>query len=84
MKAYLGVWAALLGLLALTLGSSYVSLGGFNTTVNLAVACAKAALVALFFMKLRTSGTLVRFAAGIGVVWFLILVGLSATDFFTR
>jgi cytochrome c oxidase subunit 4 len=84
MKAYLGVWAALLALLALTLGSSYISLGGFNTTVNLAIACAKAALVAVFFMNLRNSDTLVRFAAGIGVVWFLILVGLSLTDFLAR
>jgi cytochrome c oxidase subunit IV len=84
MKAYLGVWAALLALLALTLGSSYISLGGFNTTVNLAIAGAKAALVALFFMKLRASGNLVRFAAGIGVVWFLILAGLSLTDFLAR
>jgi cytochrome c oxidase subunit 4 len=84
MKTYLGVWGALLALLALTLGSSYVSLGGFNGTLNLAIAAAKAALVALFFMKLRKSDTLVRFAAGIGVVWFLILVGLSLTDFLAR
>jgi cytochrome c oxidase subunit 4 len=84
MKLDLGVWAALLALLALTLGSSYVPLAGFNMTVNLAVACAKATLVALFFMKLRASDALVRFAAGIGVVWFLILVGLSLTDFLTR
>jgi cytochrome c oxidase subunit 4 len=84
MKLYLGVWLALLVLLALTIGSSYVPLGGLNTTVNLAVACAKATLVALFFMKLRASDALVRFAAGIGLVWFLILVGLSLTDFLAR
>jgi cytochrome c oxidase subunit 4 len=84
MKAYVGVWAALLVLLALTLGSSYISLAGFNTTVNLAIAGAKATLVALVFMNLRASDTLVRFAAGIGVVWFLILVGLSLTDFLAR
>jgi cytochrome c oxidase subunit 4 len=84
VKAYIGVWLALLALLALTLGSSYIPLGGLNSTANLAIAGAKAALVALFFMKLRTSDTLVRFAAGIGVIWFLILAGLSLTDFLTR
>jgi cytochrome c oxidase subunit 4 len=78
------VWIALMALLALTLASSYVSLGGFNTAVNVAIACCKAGLVALFFMKLRSSDGVVRFAAGIGVVWFLILVGLSLTDLFKR
>jgi cytochrome c oxidase subunit 4 len=83
-STYVGVWLALLALLALTLGSSYVPLHGFNAAVNVAISCVKAALVAFFFMKLRSSDSVVRFAAGIGVVWFLILLGLSLTDVSTR
>jgi cytochrome c oxidase subunit 4 len=84
ISTYVKVWVALIVLLALTLASSYVPLKGFNTTLNLAVACAKAALVALFFMRLRVSDATVRLAAAIGVVWFLILVSLSLTDFLAR
>jgi cytochrome c oxidase subunit 4 len=84
VATYLRVWVALMGLLALSLGSSYMPLRGFNTFLNVAIACAKAALVALFFMRLRSSDALVRLAAGIGVAWFLILVGLSLTDFLAQ
>jgi len=84
ISTYVKVWAALIVLLALTLGSSYVRLSGFNTSANVAIATAKAALVAVFFMRLRVSDSTVRLAAAIGVVWFLILVGLSLTDFMTR
>ena len=82
--SYVKVWAALMALLALTLASSYVRLAGFNTAANLGIAALKAALVAFFFMRLRSSGALVRLAAAIGLIWFLILLGLSLTDFLAR
>ena len=71
-------------LFGLTLGSSFVPLHGFNATTNLLIAVAKAALVAIFFMRLRSSDALVRLAAGVGVTWALILMGLSLVDELTR
>ncbi|HEX6506821.1 MAG TPA: cytochrome C oxidase subunit IV family protein [Chloroflexota bacterium] len=78
------VWLALLVLLALTVGSSYVPLHGWNATINIAIAAVKAALVAIFFMRLRASGALVRLIAASGVIWALILIGLSLVDELTR
>ena len=45
--------AALLGLTALTVGVSRLDLGAGNAAVALAIACAKASVVALFFMHLK-------------------------------
>jgi cytochrome c oxidase subunit 4 len=84
LSTYLWVWGALLALLALTVGSSYVPLHGFNAAANVLIAAAKAGLVALFFMRLRTSDGLVRLAAVTGVIWALILTSLSLLDVLTR
>jgi cytochrome c oxidase subunit 4 len=48
-----GTAAALLGLTAITVASSRVDLGAWNIVLALAIACTKAALVALFFMHLK-------------------------------
>ena len=77
-------WVALLILLALTCGSAYIELGALNTWINLVIAAMKALLVAAVFMHLGRSSALVRLFAGAGIVWLLILAGLSAADFLTR
>lgn len=84
LRVYVGTWVALMVLFALTLGSSFVPLHGFNTALNVAIAVAKAALVAIIFMRLRASSALVRLVALAGVVWLLILIGLSLTDVLSR
>ena len=45
LSGLVGTWIALLVLLALTCGSSFIAMGGWNLAVNLAVAVAKALLV---------------------------------------
>jgi cytochrome c oxidase subunit 4 len=84
LRVYIGVWAALMVLLALTVGSSFVPLGAWNSAINLLIAGLKALLVAGFFMHLRDSSPLVRLVAMVGVVWLAILVGLSLTDVIAR
>ena len=83
-RTYLVVAAALLVLLAGTVGVSYLPLGAFGLVVALAIAGAKAALVALFFMHLRLSTPLTRLFAGAGLVWLALLMGLTMTDYLTR
>ena len=49
----LGTAAALMVLTVLTVATSRVDLGQWNVVLALAIACSKAALVALFFMHLK-------------------------------
>jgi len=81
---YVLTWLALMALLALTLSSSYLSMGPWNSAANLAISCAKALLIAVFFMHLRQAGALLRLAACIGLLWLALLFGLSWTDLGTR
>jgi cytochrome c oxidase subunit 4 len=68
---YLG----LLVLLALTVGSSLFDLGGFNVALNMAIAAAKAGLIAMLFMHL--TATLPRLAVAAAGLWLIILFGLT-------
>ena len=83
-RTYVLVWLALIGLLAVTLASAYVPLGWANSAINLAIAVAKALLVAFFFMHLRSAHYMLRIAAMAGFFWLAILIGLSLTDFAIR
>jgi cytochrome c oxidase subunit 4 len=78
------VWVALMVLLGLTAGSAWLHLGWWNTALNLGIAAAKAALVLLFFMRLRGSPPLARLAALAGVATLAVLFALSGADYATR
>ena len=78
------IWAALMGLLALTLVLAYVPMGGLTTAVGIAIALMKAALVALLFMELIRSEALVRLAAMSGFVFLTILFALTLADVLSR
>jgi cytochrome c oxidase subunit 4 len=77
-------WLALLALLATTAGCALLRLGWLNTAVSLAIALAKALLVAIVFMRLRRAPVLLRLAAVTGAVTLALLFGLSLTDYTTR
>lgn len=81
---YLAVWAALLLLLGLSLGVSFLPLGALQPTLELAFAATQALLVAVFFMHLQESSPLVRLAAAVALVWLTILFGLTLADYVTR
>ena len=76
--------AALMFLLAVSWSVGYVNLGLFNLVVALAIGIAKALLVALFFMHIRGSSRLLQLAATVGVIWLLIMLSLTLSDYFTR
>jgi cytochrome c oxidase subunit 4 len=71
-------------LLALTCASSYLPMGPWNTVANTGISCAKALLIAVFFMHLRNAGALLRIAAVTALLFLAILFGLSSTDYATR
>jgi cytochrome c oxidase subunit 4 len=83
-RVYILVWLVLLALLALTVGSSFLALGRFNTPVNLAISVTQAALVMFFSMHLRSAHPLMRIIAVIGFFGIAILISLSLLDVLTR
>ena len=52
--------------------------------VGLTIGCAKALLIALFFMQLRRSAGLVKVVSIVGIVWASFLFILTFADLLTR
>jgi cytochrome c oxidase subunit IV len=84
IKTYAIVLIALLVLTATTCGVSFIDMGKMNAVVGVAIAFAKATLVALIFMHLRYSRRLMRVVAAAGLFWLGILIALTMSDYLTR
>ena len=75
------------GLLALTLSTvliGYIDLGWGSMFVAVAIAAAKATLIASIFMHALYESKLIKVVIGGALVWFLILVSLTIGDYITR
>jgi cytochrome c oxidase subunit 4 len=81
---YCVVFAGLVALTLLTVGLSFLDVGGWHTVFGLLIASAKALLVVLFFMHLIHGGRLTWLALGAGLFWLGILMGLTLADYLTR
>lgn len=79
-----GVWIALMLLLAATCASAYVPLGVWNSIANLVIAAVKVALVALFFMHLKSGSAAIRIYAVTALFALALLFGLTLTDYGVR
>lgn len=83
-KTYLFVYLGLLLLLASTVGADFLPLGPFHEVVAVGIAIAKAVLIALFFMNLRSSGSRTIMLVLVGVLLLMVLMALTLTDYATR
>ena len=81
---YATIFVALLIGTAITIGASYIEMGPFNPVVALLIAVCKATLVVLYFMHVKYSSKLTKMTVGAGVFTFLILVGMSLSDYISR
>jgi cytochrome c oxidase subunit IV len=91
---YLAIVLALLIATALTAGMSFIDLGEWqiapgltlfwNPVVALAIACTKMTLVVLFFMHVKYSTRLTKLTVASGFFVFLVLVGMTLTDYMSR
>lgn len=81
---YLAIFAALQVGTALTVWASFIDLGPWNPVIALGIACAKATLVVLFFMHVRYSSKLMKLTIASGLFMFIVLVGMTVSDYFTR
>lgn len=83
-KAYLLAFAALMGLLCLNVGLAFLPMGWGNMLAGVVVATAQASVIALVLMHGLFEKPLVRLVIGGALLWFLILVTLTMTDYITR
>jgi cytochrome c oxidase subunit 4 len=91
---YIVILLALLAGTALTVLASYADLGEWhiapgltlfwNPVVALAIATTKMLLVVLFFMHVKYSTKLTKLTVAAGFFMFLVLVGMTLADYFTR
>ena len=84
MRTYRKVAIALFALMAATILVAQLHLGSLSLVFALAIAGAKALLVALFFMHLRHGSPVSRLFAGAGLFWLAILLGFTLGDFVSR
>jgi cytochrome c oxidase subunit 4 len=84
MTRYSLTFAALLALTTLTLLLSFVSLGGLQIPVAIAIALGKSVLIALFFMHLVEQRWTNALASMTAVVLVVILLGLTVLDVVSR
>ncbi len=81
---YFRVFFALMVLTGLTVWVSYLDLGDLSVAVALLIAATKALLVILFFMHVRHSPALTQAAVGAGILWLIILLVLTLSDYYSR
>lgn len=84
LRTYYAVFAALIGLLVVTVLIAEVNLGALNFPVAIGIATVKAVLIMMFFMHVRYGTPLIWLIAGAGYFWLAILFGLTLADYLTR
>ena len=81
---YVGIWAILMFLTALTVFVSFIELHDWNIILALTIATIKATLVVLFFMHLFYSSKLTKVTVIAALFFLFLLLSLSMTDYLTR
>ena len=79
-----GTYVALLLLLALTLAVTRLDLGFWNPLLNLTIAALQAALVMVYFMRLRWERPMLWVVALTGFFFLVIMAVFILSDFLTR
>ena len=83
VPTYLIVYGALMVLMALTIGASYINFGQFNVLIALIIAITKTVLVVLFFMGVKYGTKLTWLWAAVGFIRLLLMFG-TLGDYVTR
>ena len=83
-RVYLGIFALLMVLTAVTVWVAFYDLRWLNVFVAVTIAVIKATLVILYFMHVRYSSRLTQLIVAAGVVWLIILLTFTFSDYLTR
>jgi cytochrome c oxidase subunit 4 len=84
LAAYFAVFTALLVLTYVTVWAAGHDFGAYNTAVAVGIAVTKATLVVLIFMHVKWGGKLVQLFVVSGVVFLLILLAITMSDYVSR
>jgi cytochrome c oxidase subunit 4 len=84
LKTFAWAWLGLLVLLAFTVGSAFVNLGAANTAINLLVSVVMMLLLMTLFMHESKARRLTQLASAAGLLWVVLMIGLSLADYLTR
>ena len=84
IRLNLQIFFALLVLLFATVGAAYLPLGPLHFPIAMAIAAAKAVLIALFFMHLMHGHRLMIVIFAASFLWLTIMVGMTLTDYLSR
>ncbi|HUB34328.1 MAG TPA: hypothetical protein VMA31_14910 [Bryobacteraceae bacterium] len=83
-KAYAWAFASLLVLLGINVGIGFLNLGWGSMFVALTIAILQAGILSLVLMHGLYERVLIRLVMCGALLWFLILVTLTMTDYITR
>jgi len=84
VKIYVAVFLALMVLTALTVFVAFKDFGFLNDVIAMSIAVIKMLLVVLIFMHLKYSARLLWLIAGAGLIWLVIMFGITLSDYRTR
>lgn len=84
LSHHVRVLGALFLLLALTTGVSFLPLGGWSWILAVIIAFIMAALIMLFFMRLRKSEPLLWLTSAAGFAWLSLLLLFVVLDYASR
>jgi cytochrome c oxidase subunit IV len=84
IRTYILVFVALLVLVGVTVGAALLNLGAFGPIVALVIAATKAGLIMVYFMHLRQTTKVAWVFAALGLMWLIIMMGLTMADYLTR
>lgn len=79
-----GVFLVLAVLTAMAILIGFVEMGSVKVWANLAVACAQAVVLGVFFMDLKHADKQTWLIAAAGIFWTFILFLFTLTDYLTR
>ncbi len=83
-KTYLIVYAALLGLMTLTVVAALFDMGAANFPVAMGIAAVKMVLIIVYFMHVRYGDRLTWVFSSAALLWLLIFIVGTLNDYFTR
>ncbi|MCS6772008.1 MAG: cytochrome C oxidase subunit IV family protein [Kiritimatiellae bacterium] len=84
IRVYLAVIATLMVLTVVTVWVAFLDFGFLNDVIAVGIAVFKAFLVAVYFMHLRFAAPITRLCAGAGVIFFVIMIALTLSDYRSR
>jgi cytochrome c oxidase subunit IV len=84
IRTNIHIFVVLLVLLLATVGAAYLPLGPLHFPTAMAIAAAKALIIALFFMHLLHSHRLATVIFAASFLWLAIMIGLTLADYMSR